>query len=79
LEDSLKCDACHDRNGYPVGYSRSRDEAWLGYQGCDEIRRIPLPGPGCNSHPVTPRPDVCQDCRPAAAAISDTYEFQETS
>jgi hypothetical protein len=61
------CDVCHDRNGYPAGYSRAKDEAWLNYRPCSEIRAIPVNGPGCNAHPVTPRPDVCSEC-PAVAA-----------
>lgn len=56
------CSTCHDRNGYPEGWSRSRDDAWLDYRKCHEIRFIPIAGPGCNSHPVTPRPDVCDAC-----------------
>lgn len=61
------CAACHDRNGYGAGYSRSKDEAWLMGQSIAEIRSIPLAGPGCNAHPVTPRPNVCTEC-PAVAA-----------
>lgn len=56
------CVVCHDRNGYPAGYSRAKDDAWLDYRSCSEIRVIPLAGPGCNSHPVTPRPDMCPEC-----------------
>ena len=56
------CATCHDRHGYPEGWSRSRDDAWLDYRRCNEIRFIPIEGPGCNSHPVTPRPDACPDC-----------------
>lgn len=56
------CATCHDRNGYPAGWSRSRDDAWLDYRRCNEIRWLPIEGPGCNSHPVTPRPDACPDC-----------------
>lgn len=61
------CAVCHDRNGYPAGYSRTKDEAWLNYRPCSEVRVIPVLGPGCNAHPVTPRPDVCIEC-PAVAA-----------
>lgn len=56
------CSVCHDRNGFPQGYSRKRDEAWLDYKSCHEIRFIPIEGAGCNAHPVTPRPDICADC-----------------
>lgn len=56
------CDVCHDRNGYGPDYSRSRDAAWLAHKTCNEIRFIPIAGPGCNAHPVTPRPDMCPDC-----------------
>lgn len=61
------CVVCHDRNGYAEGYSRARDAAWLDYRSCDEIARVPLVGPGCNSHPVTPLPDVCSRCLAVAA------------
>lgn len=40
------CDICYDWNGYPEGWSRSRDEAWLEYRSCEEIRRIPIPRGG---------------------------------
>lgn len=62
LEDERVCAVCHDRNGYPEGWSRSRDDAWLDYAEVEEIRNIPIPGPGCNRHPVTPRPDMCLPC-----------------
>lgn len=56
------CDVCHDRNGFPAGWSRAKDEAWLQYKPCPEIALIPTEGPGCNGHPVTPLPDVCEPC-----------------
>lgn len=64
------CTVCHDRNGYPAGFSRSRDEAWLAYRPCSEIRVIPVIGPGCSAHPVTPRPDVCVGCLAVPASTS---------
>lgn len=62
------CDTCHDRNGYPADWSRSKDDAWLDYRPCPEIERIPVPGPGCNTHPVTPQPASCQPCQERIAA-----------
>ena len=35
------CDDCHEHNGYPTGYTRSMDEAWLNYTPCDKIRLAP--------------------------------------
>lgn len=62
MEGMAHCIVCHDRVGFPEGYSRKRDEAWLAYKTCHEIRFIPIKDPGCNSHPVTPRPDICPAC-----------------
>lgn len=56
------CDVCHDRNGFSAGWSRSKDEAWLDYRPCPEIQLIPITGPGCNAHPVTPLPAACPAC-----------------
>lgn len=58
-----KCPACFDRNGYPEGGSRKRYEAWLNGRPIHEIRSHPIEGPGCNNHPVTPRPDFCVPCK----------------
>lgn len=63
LDDLDVCHVCYDRNGYAEGYSRSRDRAWLDYKTIPEIRLIPIEGPGCNNHPVTPRPDFCEPCK----------------
>ncbi len=64
------CRICFDRIGYGEGYSRKRDEAWLAGRTISEIRLIPIEGPGCSNHPVTPRPDFCLDCK--RATLSET-------
>jgi hypothetical protein len=69
-----KCETCHDRNGYPEGYSRKRDDAWF----ADEIRNHPIEGPGCNSHPVTPRPDFCLLCKRLLSAPAPASDDSQT-
>lgn len=42
VDGGARCDACSEIYGYPKGWSRARDEAWLRGEPCSVIALIPV-------------------------------------